>query len=540
MKYHFPSCDLLMVGASHEVYRLNLDQGRFLNSYETKSPGLNVCAVNPANQLLSFGGEDGFVEFWDPRYRKSLGRNNVGSAVVAKYGEEHLNSNCEISALHFLPDGLTYAVGTSTGQTLLYDLRNSKPLLMKDHQSELPIKSLFYHESSRNIMSADAKSIKMWDKDTGKLFTAIEPENDINDVCIWNNTGLVMTANEGQRMNVFYIPALGPAPKWCSFLDNLTEELEENPNKNVYDDYKFITKKELFDLGLDNLIGTNVLRAYMHGYFIDMRLYDKARIIANPFAYEEFRKKLVRDKLETERQSRISATRRLPRVNRQVASRLIKHTKKTDDNDKEVSAANPLGDDRFKDMFMDAEFQVDVEHPEYTKYHTQPKKSQMNSNNFQKVQDDSDSELEGKASDVSTSSDEEAAARDSDASDELVRHRQHKKQQHPSSTNNERPQRDFKRKSKRPQFYEWKDHSNPFEAGSKTQMQRPRKSFAERAQSELSKHQDSSDKYGARSLGGAMSMQFSLNRKSSHDRDQGGGGRRRGRPMMKNQQNRRR
>ena len=23
--------------------------------------------------------------------------------------------------------------------------------------------------------------------------------------------------------------ALGPAPRWCSFLDSLTEELEENP-----------------------------------------------------------------------------------------------------------------------------------------------------------------------------------------------------------------------------------------------------------------------------------------------------------------------
>ena len=23
---------------------------------------------------------------------------------------------------------------------------------------------------------------------------------------------------------------MGPAPKWCSFLENLTEELEANPN----------------------------------------------------------------------------------------------------------------------------------------------------------------------------------------------------------------------------------------------------------------------------------------------------------------------
>lgn len=43
--------------------------------------------------------------------------------------------------------------------------------------------------------------------------------------------------------------ALGPAPRWCSFLDNLTEELEESPESTVYDDYKFLTRKDLENLG---------------------------------------------------------------------------------------------------------------------------------------------------------------------------------------------------------------------------------------------------------------------------------------------------
>lgn len=45
------------------------------------------------------------------------------------------------------------------------------------------------------------------------------------------------------------LQALGPAPRWCSFLDNLTEELEENPENTVYDDYKFVTRKDLDNLG---------------------------------------------------------------------------------------------------------------------------------------------------------------------------------------------------------------------------------------------------------------------------------------------------
>lgn len=71
-------------------------------------------------------------------------------------------------------------------------------------------------------------------------------------------------------MQTYYIPSLGPAPKWASFLDSLTEELEEKNYEHVYDDYKFITKKELETLGLDHLIGTNVLRAYMHGYVVSI------------------------------------------------------------------------------------------------------------------------------------------------------------------------------------------------------------------------------------------------------------------------------
>ena len=42
---------------------------------------------------------------------------------------------------------------------------------------------------------------------------------------------------------------MGVAPKWCSFLDNLTEELEEDPEPTVYEDYKFVSSKDLEELG---------------------------------------------------------------------------------------------------------------------------------------------------------------------------------------------------------------------------------------------------------------------------------------------------
>lgn len=56
---------------------------------------------------------------------------------------------------------------------------------------------------------------------------------------------------------------------------------------------------------MDHLVGTDTLKPYMHGFFVDLRLYTKARAIANPFAYAEYRDRLIREKLEKERESRI-------------------------------------------------------------------------------------------------------------------------------------------------------------------------------------------------------------------------------------------
>ena len=42
MAYSYSSCDLLIVGASSAVYRLNLDQGRFFSPLETQATAINV------------------------------------------------------------------------------------------------------------------------------------------------------------------------------------------------------------------------------------------------------------------------------------------------------------------------------------------------------------------------------------------------------------------------------------------------------------------------------------------------------------------
>jgi len=56
---------------------------------------------------------------------------------------------------------------------------------------------------------------------------------------------------------------------------------------NRYDDYKFVTRDEVDKLGISGLIGTPMLRAYMHGFFMDAKLHREAKTLSEPFAYEE-------------------------------------------------------------------------------------------------------------------------------------------------------------------------------------------------------------------------------------------------------------
>ncbi|KAI9143116.1 WD40-repeat-containing domain protein [Paraphysoderma sedebokerense] len=412
LAYHYPTCDLMLVGASNEVWRLNLDLGRYKKSLMTDCNAINAVAINPAHQLFAFGGEDGFVEYWDPRIRDRIARLDIRNTLIPRYINQP-DTSLEITKLSYRNDGLHMGIGTNQGQVLLFDLRHPAPVVVKDHQYGFPIKTIEWHDLSGNVISADTKIVKIWDKETGKHVTSVEPPNDINDVTVYPDSGLFFIANEGTQMQTYYVPELGPAPRWCSFLDNLTEELEENPTPTLYDNYKFLTRKELQSLGLDHLIGTNVLKAYMHGFFVDLRLYEKAKAIANPFAYEDYRRRLIREKLEKQRSSRISATKKLPKVNKNLAARLLSESTPTIAESEDSSSQNPLGDSRFTDLFNNPEFEVDENSLEYKLLHpVQSKKIKEINENMEKLDSDSEGGEGGSENDMddeelSSSSDEE-------------------------------------------------------------------------------------------------------------------------------------
>lgn len=77
---------------------------------------------------------------------------------------------------------------------------------------------------------------------------------------------------------------------------------------------RFVTTADLDKLGLSHLVGTPLLRAHLHGYFLDNRLYKKARNLVQPFAYDAYRQQRIQQKLDAERQSRIGIVRKAPKV----------------------------------------------------------------------------------------------------------------------------------------------------------------------------------------------------------------------------------
>lgn len=306
--------------------------------------------------MLCIGTQEGTIEAWDPRDKRKCSTLDVAMSV------ENTKIHPAVTALKF-KNGLQMGVGTASGHVLVYDIRSSEPLFVKDHLNHIPIKKIEFNKYQNCVCSMDGAMLKIWNENDGKQIAYIESTADLNDFATIPDSGMFFFAQEDVKMLTYYVPKLGPAPKWCSFLDNLTEEIETENVENIYDDYKFLTKIELQELGLDHLEGTNLLRAYMHGYFIDMRLYNKARAANDPFAFEKYRREKIRQEIEKTRPNRLQITSNLPAVNKEMAIRLI--DEKDTKIGKKKKAQNLLEDDRFKVMFENPDFEIDKNTEEY-------------------------------------------------------------------------------------------------------------------------------------------------------------------------------
>ncbi|MFH4983376.1 hypothetical protein AB6A40_010085 [Gnathostoma spinigerum] len=175
--------DLFIVGSGPEIYRLNLEEGVFLEPLSTGSPSLLCCQFNSFHQLFVCGTIDGRIEAWDHRDKSRAGILDCATAVVG---------NCsvlpQVTCVQF-KDALNMAVGTSTGHILLYDIRSSRPLFVKDQNTGLPIRRVEFVSERELVLSMDSRVIKMWNEKTGKPFAAIEPETKLMDFRRYPDSG---------------------------------------------------------------------------------------------------------------------------------------------------------------------------------------------------------------------------------------------------------------------------------------------------------------------------------------------------------------
>ncbi|GIX88005.1 nucleolar protein 10 [Caerostris extrusa] len=390
---------------------MNLDQGTFLYPYHTNASSVNKLAIHEYANIIACGTIEGNIEVWDPRQKSRVAIFDIALSVPDYSVVEGFPS---VTALSFKGDLTTMAVGTYTGQVMLYDIRATKPFLVKDHDAS--VQNIEFIENESLIASMDEKYVKFWKQNSGELYTAVSSPDKLNDICIVPNTGLFFLANEEKKILSYFIPSIGPAPKWCCFLDNITEELEESQQDTVYDDYKFVVKSELEQLQLSHLIGTTLLRPYMHGYFMDIRLYKKAIALVQPTAYQEVKKKLINNKVENERNIKQIQVKKLPTVNKEYAKKLLE--KKTSDKQQ---VDTPFEDDRFKDLFENPDFEIKETDEEYARI-----KATVERNNKKKVTIVPESKLEHLYEEdhqaQSSSSSEEELEDDSDEdSDEDVK-----------------------------------------------------------------------------------------------------------------------
>lgn len=363
--YDEERCCLYVGGSTPEIYRIDLEEGIFLEPLKSDLDHVNHLAKNPALPLMAAAGAGGLVELWDLRDTSKP----TATLNVFLEGDDDTNGR-DATSVAFSTCGMKMAVGLASGVIRVYDIRSKKPICERDHYNGLPIRSVEFHSRSEQkemIVSCDTKGVKLWwyQSARGELFTCLEGDAPIVDVAMWPNSGLMFAAMEQPRVGAFFVPSLGIAPKWCAFLDSITEELEENPTTTVFDDFQFLTKEQLTQLNAAHLIGTNMLQAYMHGFFMDVRLYKKLKMVSEPFAFEEFRKKKIAEKLESKRGMRTKEKKKLG-TNAELKSLLeskAKEAKKKNATKKSLKAGDAatkvLGDDRFKKLFDNPDFQME-------------------------------------------------------------------------------------------------------------------------------------------------------------------------------------
>ena len=357
MKYDRATCMLYVASSSDAIYRLDLEEGIFLAPLRSSDADSHTSMViAPLGLPLLLGGLDnGIVQCWDTREDSKP----VSSLVASVEGHE-------VGQLAWSTDAMQIACGLSNGVVKGFDIRSSRPLFERDHRNDYPVVGL--HFVRKNIIaSADHRSVKVWDTEEDSLLAVVESRDKLNGLTFWPDSGLFFTPCDAPRVGTYFAPGLGPAPKWCAFLDTVADELAnggpQTEKSVVYEDYVFVTREQLSSLGADNLIGTSVVKAYMHGFWVDRRVHAKLRDVAEPFLYEKYRAAKVAEEMEKTRPMRmpvrVKDTTSKGAINERLQAELAERMTTLENSKSNLAATAILEDDRFSKLWVNSDFQVE-------------------------------------------------------------------------------------------------------------------------------------------------------------------------------------
>lgn len=187
----------------------------------------------------------------------------------------------------------------------------------------------------------------------------------------------------------------------------------------------------------------------MHGYFLSLKLYDSARLIANPFAYEEHRDRLVKEKLDKLAEGRIRTKKdsgQKVKVNKALAEKVQREEEKARkreerkkarkaelagegedvamevDEEKDTTTNGEekqtlLNDPRFSALFSNPEFTVDESSREYALMNPSAVARKANRGGKTAVEDEEDESDKASSDGLGGSGSESESGNSSDSSD---------------------------------------------------------------------------------------------------------------------------
>lgn len=185
------TAELYMGGKYDEIYRFNMEQGRFLKSIPCA--GATQMSYSQQHGLLCAVRDNTF----------SVIDTRTKSAVFTRHSEEELLSIAQDET------GLKYAIGNESGDVIEYDFRSATPL--KKQQFENFARKIQYSE--KNIAVAVNSTVRFMSEDSSNEISTIETKFIINDFHI--DSGFVIVGGEAAQVKIFTCLDLGKLPNWA-------------------------------------------------------------------------------------------------------------------------------------------------------------------------------------------------------------------------------------------------------------------------------------------------------------------------------------